>query len=73
MKKRATASAPSPEAETNKTKKTKKQVIKKTMHGQKDLGIYSCMFGGSAARANPNIKLTVRGRMNAGIDYENLS
>jgi hypothetical protein len=38
---------------------------------------YSCMFGGSAAtaeaRANPNIKMTVRGRMNAGINCETLS
>ena len=39
QEKRATASAPSPEAETNKTKKTKKQVIKETMHGQKDIGV----------------------------------
>ena len=43
------------------------------MHGQKDLGVYSCMFGGRAARANPNIKMTVRGRMNDGIDCETLS
>ena len=53
------------------TKKTRKQVIEETMEGQQDLGV---MFGGSAAtakaRANPNVRMTMRGRQDAGINCE---